>query len=174
MLGSGRPFVLEVKCPKKRFIDLRKLEQAINQQAEGKVDVHKLNFADKNIARKLKKTDAAKVYRAIVEFDRAVSDEELNRIAKTLSCSTVLQRTPKRVLHRRANLVREKYIYKTKVKRESHNRAEMQIHCQGGLYIKELISGDEDRTTPSVAGIVDSTASTSQLDVLSVVMREGQ
>jgi tRNA pseudouridine synthase 10 len=34
MLGSGRPFVLEVKEPRKRFFDLQKLEQTINKLAK--------------------------------------------------------------------------------------------------------------------------------------------
>lgn len=173
MLGSGRPFVLEVKEPKRRFIDLQKLEQTINKGAKGKVEVRKLRFADKNVVRRFKKAEAAeKIYRVIVEFDHDVSAEELTRIEQTLSNATVRQQTPKRVLHRRADLTREKYIYKAKVKRLSHNRAEMQVRCQGGLYIKELVTGDEDRTEPSVASILDTKATPLQLDVLSVVAGE--
>jgi tRNA pseudouridine synthase 10 len=173
MLGSGRPFVLEVKEPKKRFIDLQKLEQTINKRAKGKVEVHNLCFADKDVVRRFKKAEAAeKIYRVRIEFDQDVSDEELERIEKTLSNATVRQQTPQRVLHRRANLVREKYIYKAKVKRLSHNRAEMQIRCQGGLYIKELVNGDEGRTEPSIASILDTKATPLQLDVLSVVTGE--
>jgi tRNA pseudouridine synthase 10 len=173
MLGSGRPFVLEVKEPKKRFIDLQKLEQVINEGAKGKVEASRLRFADKNVVRQFKKAEAAeKVYRVIVEFGREVSDGELERIKKALSNITVRQQTPKRVLHRRADLIREKYIYKAKVKRLSPNRAEMQIRCQGGLYIKELVNGDEGRTEPNVASILNAKATPIQLDVLSVVAGE--
>lgn len=173
MLGSGRPFVLEVKEPKKRFFDLQKLEQTINKLAKGKVEVHKLRFADKNVVRRFKKAEAAeKIYRVIMEFDRDVSDEELKRIERALSNAAIRQQTPQRVLHRRANLTREKYIYKAKVKRLSHNRAEMQIRCQGGLYIKELVTGDEGRTNPSVASILNIKATPLQLDVLRVIAGE--
>jgi tRNA pseudouridine synthase 10 len=173
MLGSGRPFVLEVKKPKKRFIDLKKLEQKINDGAEGKIEVHKLRFADKDVVRRLKKAEAAeKVYRALMEFDHDVSDEDLKRIEKTLSDATIHQQTPQRVLHRRADLTREKYIYRAKVKRLSRNRAEMQIRCQGGLYIKELITGDKGRTEPSVSEILNVKATPLQLDVLRVVAGE--
>ncbi|MFQ6068688.1 MAG: tRNA pseudouridine(54/55) synthase Pus10 [Candidatus Bathyarchaeia archaeon] len=170
MLGSGRPFVLEVKEPKKRFINLLKLEQTINKYAKGKVEVHNLCFADKDVVRRFKKAEAAeKIYSAIIEFDRDVSDDELERVEKMLSNVFIRQQTPQRVLHRRADLTREKYIYEAKIKRMSRNRAEMQIHCQGGLYIKELVTGDEGRTKPSVASILDAKVTPVQLDVLGVV-----
>jgi len=173
MLGRGRPFVIEVKKPKKRFLNLRKLSKTINERAQGKVRVSSLRFADKDWVRRLKKTEAAeKVYRAIVEFDRAVLGEELAQIEKSLVNAVVHQQTPRRVLHRRADLVREKHIYEAKVKRLQPNRIELRLRCQGGLYIKELITGDEGRTTPNIAEIVGARAKPLELDVLSVLMKE--
>jgi tRNA pseudouridine synthase 10 len=48
----------------------------------------------------------------------------------------------------------------------------MKIRCQGGLYIKELVSGDEGRTVPSVASIIKAKAKPIDLDVLKVIMEE--
>jgi len=173
MLGRGRPFVIEVKKPKKRFLSLRKLAKTINDGAQGKVRVSGLRFANKDWVRQLKKTEAAdKVYRAIVEFDKAVLDKELAQIEKRLINAVVKQQTPRRVLHRRADLVREKHIYEAKVKRLTPNRIELRLKCQGGLYIKELITGDEGRTTPNIAEIVGARATPLELDVLSVLMKE--
>jgi len=174
MLGRGRPFVIEVKKPKKRFIDLRDLAETINKQAQGKVKVLNLRVADRDTVRRLKKTEAGeKVYRAVVEFDRSVSDEELQTLEKTLNSALVRQQTPLRVLHRRADRIREKYIYKADVKRLTPNRVEMRVHCQGGLYIKELITGDEGRTSPNVTDIISAKAKPVELDVLNVVTRGG-
>jgi len=173
MLGRGRPFIVEIKKPKRRFIDLQDLEHTINKQAQGKVEISNLRFASKDDVRKLKKAEASeKVYKAIVEFDRNVSDEELKAVEKTFANAVVRQQTPLRVLHRRADLVREKYIYEAKIKRLTLNRAEMRIRCQGGLYIKELITGDEGRTNPCVAKIINAEAKPLELDVLNVVTRE--
>ena len=173
MLGRGRPFVIEIKKPKKRFINLHDLENSINTQAQGKVEVRNLRLANKDIVRKIKKAEAAeKVYRAIIEFDRHVRDEELRNLEKALTNVVVRQQTPQRVLHRRADRVREKYIYKAKVKKLTQNRVEMRIRCQGGLYIKELITGDEGRTSPSVAEILGIKPKFIELDVLNVIMRE--
>ena len=57
MLGRGRPFIIEVKEPKKRFFDLEALTKSINEHAEGKVQVVNLAFADRDAVRKLKKTE---------------------------------------------------------------------------------------------------------------------
>ncbi len=173
MLGGGRPFIVEVKKPERRFIDLQDLAYTINKQAQGKVKVLNLRFARKDDVRKLKKAEASeKVYKAIIEFDRNVSDEELEAVEKTFANAVVHQQTPLRVLHRRADLVREKHIYEAKIKRLTPNRAEMRIRCQGGLYIKELITGDGGRTDPCVAKIVNVEAKPLELDVLNVAMRE--
>jgi len=173
MLGLGRPFVIEVKKPKKRFIDLSKLQKTINRRAIGKVEVSKLQFANKDMVRRLKNSEAAqKLYRAIVEVDRAVSERELAKLQKSLAGTVVKQQTPKRVMHRRADLVREKYIYEAKVKRLTPNRFEIEIRCQGGLYIKELVAGDEGRTVPSVAHILNAKAFPLELDVLGVFVEE--
>jgi tRNA pseudouridine synthase 10 len=115
---------------------------------------------------------SAKVYKVLVDFDRNVSDDELVAVTKTLNKAVIHQQTPLRVLHRRADLIREKYIYEAHLKRLAPNRAEMNIRCQGGLYIKELVSGDGGRTVPSVASIISAEAKPLKLDVLKVIMEE--
>ena len=172
MLGRGRPFIVEVKKPKKRFIDLQSLAKTINEQTEDKVEVLNLRFADRDTVRRLKKREgAAKVYKTVVEFDREVSDEELELLEKALTNTMIHQQTPLRVLHRRADRVREKYIYEAKVKRLKPKQMEIRIRCQGGLYIKELITGDEGRTEPNVAEIIGAKAEPVRLDVLNIISR---
>lgn len=169
MLGHGRPFVIEVKAPQKRFVDLETLQKTINERALAKVEVHGLHFADKELIRRLKKGETSqKTYNVTVDFDRAVSAEGLKRLENTLRGLIVYQQTPQRVLHRRADRVREKYIYEAKVKRLTPNRVRLKVKCQGGLYVKELVTGDEGRTKPSVAEILDLKARPSELDVLEV------
>ena len=173
MLGLGRPFVIEVKKPKKRRIDLKALEETINSSAKGKVEVSDLCFANKDFVRKLKRGDEAqKLYRATVEVDKPVSQKQLTALKKALTDVNVKQQTPKRVAYCRADLMREKYIYKANVKRLTPKRFELEIRCQGGLYIKELITGDDGRTVPSVAQILGVKAIPIELDVLGVYMAE--
>ena len=173
MLGTGRPFILEVKRPKKRFLNLENLTEIINKKAKNKIQVLNLSLATKKDIKSLKKAEGStKIYKVTIDFERVVSDEELNKISKTLTKSKIQQKTPNRVLHRRADLVREKYIYETHIKRLAPKRVEMKIRCQGGLYIKELVSGDLGRTIPSVASIINIEAKPLKLDVLKIIMEE--
>jgi len=173
MLGRGRPFIIEVKRPKKRNIDLKDLERAINEYAAGKVKVLNLRFADKKMIRDLKSLEEAqKIYRVIVRFDREVTDEEISKLERELTNATIYQRTPIRVLHRRSDRVREKHIYEVKIKRLSKNTIKMRIRCQGGLYVKELVTGDRGRTNPSVSSIINAKAEPLELDVLNVLTKE--
>ena len=164
---------MEVKRPKMRFIDLQNLTRIINEQAHDKVEVLNLCFATKDDIKRLKKAEGStKIYKVFIDFDRDVSKEELDEISQTLAKSSIRQQTPLRVLHRRADLVRERYIYEANIKRLAPKRAEMKIRCQGGLYVKELISGDQGRTVPSVASIVNAEAKPCELDVLRIILEE--
>ncbi len=121
----------------------------------------------------LKKSESAqKEYRALIEFENPISETLLGLLKKKLPQTLIKQQTPIRVLHRRADLTRERYIYNVKVKRVSPRRAEMEILCQGGLYIKELISGDGGRTMPSVSSLLENQAKTLELDVLNVILND--
>ena len=171
MLGTGRPFVIEVSKPKKRFIDLKEIEAKINAGAVGKVEVSRLRFTTKDKVRRLKKGEGAqKEYRLLAEFENEISDADRQKIEETLTGTTIKQQTPLRVMHRRADLIRERYIYKLKVKKVSLKRALLEIRCQGGLYVKELVSGDEGRTIPNVSDLLKNRAKTLKLDVLKVIM----
>ncbi|MCL2642146.1 MAG: tRNA pseudouridine(54/55) synthase Pus10 [Candidatus Bathyarchaeota archaeon] len=171
MLGTGRPFIVEISKPMKRFIDLKVMEEVINADAVGRVEVSGLHFATKAKVRRLKKGEnAVKEYRLLAEFENDVLAEDLCLIEEKLTGITVKQQTPIRVLHRRADLIRERYIYKVKVKKVSLKMALMEIRCQGGLYVKELVSGDGGRTIPSVSSLLGNRAKTLKLDVLNVIM----
>jgi tRNA pseudouridine synthase 10 len=171
MLGTGRPFVIEVSKPRKRFVDLKEIEAKINAGAVGKVEVSKLRFTTKDVVRHLKKGEGAqKEYRLLAEFENPISDQDLHLLEEKLNEVTIKQQTPLRVMHRRADLIRERYIYKLKVKKVSLKRAILEIRCQGGLYVKELVSGDEGRTIPNVSDLLKNRAKTLKLDVLKIIM----
>ncbi|MCL5878125.1 MAG: tRNA pseudouridine(54/55) synthase Pus10 [Candidatus Bathyarchaeota archaeon] len=171
MLGSGRPFIVEVSKPKKRIFDLKQIEAAINANGLGKVEVSELHFASKDDVRHLKKGESAqKEYRLLAEFEKDLTDDGLRMLEEKLTGALIKQQTPLRVVHRRADIVRERYIYKLEVKKVTLKKALLYIKCQGGLYVKELVSGDEGRTVPNVSALLDNPAKTLKLDVLNVIM----
>jgi tRNA pseudouridine synthase 10 len=139
----------------------------------GKVEVSRLHLASRDDIRHLKKGEhAKKEYALLAEFEKELSEEDLRTIEEKFSEITVKQQTPQRVVHRRADIVRERYIYKLKVKKVSLKRALLEIKCQGGLYVKELVSGDEGRTVPNVSDTLNNRAKTLKLDVVNVIMDE--
>lgn len=175
MLGNGRPFVIEITQPKKRFLNLNMLEKTVNVNAEGKVEVTDLQFADKSVVRRLKKAESSqKEYRVTMGFENRIAVKDLRLLEAKLANVVVEQRTPIRVLHRRADLTREKYIYEVRVKKLSPKKAELKIRCQGGLYVKELVTGDEGRTTPNVSEILKNKAKPITLDVLNVFIKKSK
>lgn len=167
MLGTGRPFVLEIKEPRKRSLDLKELEDKINYSAAGKVEVSGLKYVNKIRRKEIKtsSTDTYKVYRAKVRLENEVTLEDLDLIK---SLKVIEQRTPKRVVHRRADIIRKRQIRNIEIKKLKEGCLELIIECQGGLYIKEFISGDDDRTRPSISSLMETEAQCVQLDVLNV------
>ncbi|MEM2542208.1 MAG: tRNA pseudouridine(54/55) synthase Pus10 [Candidatus Korarchaeum sp.] len=172
MLGSGRPFVMEIINPKRRLVDLSELEREINGRARGMIEVSGLRFSSRDEVRALKESSprVRKLYRALVEVEGEVSEEDLRRIKEGLEGTTVRQRTPTRVLWRRSDTIRLKKVYEINFNRINDKKFELYILCDGGLYIKELISGDLGRTSPSVTELLGKKSFCSELDVLEVMV----
>ena len=168
MLGTGRPFVIEVKQPRVRDVDAAALEAEINEFAGGKVEVTDLALASHDMVERVKELAASKTYRMDVAFDADVTDERLRVAIDELDGATIEQDTPQRVDHRRADLTRTREAYAVSGRLEDPRHAELEVHGEGGLYVKELVSGDEGRTTPSLAGVLGVGAEVTALDVLAV------
>ncbi|MFP3908380.1 MAG: tRNA pseudouridine(54/55) synthase Pus10 [Archaeoglobaceae archaeon] len=168
MLGNGRPFILEIQEPRKRNLDLKELQSAINESAGGKVAVRELEIADSDDVKAIKEGDYRKTYRAKVEFEREVGEDQLGKALESISNRTIHQRTPSRVKHRRADMVRERNAYDIRLLLHRGNVSVIEIDAQSGLYIKELISGDEGRTTPNLSEVLNNSARVSRLDVIKI------
>jgi tRNA pseudouridine synthase 10 len=168
MIGTGRPFVIEVKQPRERNVDTDALQAEINEFAEGKAEVTDLTLATHEMVERVKELDASKTYRMDVAFEDDVTEQTLEEAIEELRGTTVEQDTPQRVDHRRASITRTRTVYDIDGHLEDPRTAELEIHGEGGLYVKELVSGDEGRTTPSLAGLLDVGAEVTALDVVSV------
>jgi len=168
MLGTGRPFVAEVKQPRRRRPDVDALEERINRAADGRVEVEGLALATHELVERVKELDASKTYRATVEFDDTVDADAFQDALAELEGTTVEQYTPERVDHRRAGKTRTRTVYEMEGTLEDETGATVEVHGEGGLYIKELIHGDDGRTDPSLAGLLGVPATVTALDVLSV------
>ena len=167
MLGSGRPFVLEIKEPKIRKLDLKSLENEINEINEGKTAYHNLHVCERRRKAEIKQSspDTYKVYEAVVSCDEAFDESKLDELLKL---DEIHQQTPLRVLRRRADKVRVKHVLDLSCDVIDETTFRMRIKTEGGLYIKELISGDDGRSNPNVSEILGVKAICEQLDVIEV------
>ena len=168
MVGTGRPFVVEVAEPRRRTVDLERLAADVDAFAEGAVAVDGLRHATYGMVERVKTLDASKRYRATVAFDAAVDETALADAAARLDGETVAQYTPARVDHRRASTTRERTVYEATATPEGRREATLEVHGEGGLYVKELVSGDGGRTEPSLAGLLGADCTVTALDVLAV------
>ena len=85
-----------------------------------------------------------------------------------MNSKVIKQRTPSRVSHRRADLVRPRLVNYVDVLSHNEGMVELEIRAQHGTYIRELVSGDEGRTDPSLSSLVGSPCKVEVLDVLNL------
>lgn len=168
MLGTGRPFVIEIVEPKIRTFNPEELEKRINESAGGRVSVLIDHISDRKEVETLKSGKAHKKYSILVEIEGEFSVEELKSALKDLQGAIINQRTPERVSHRRADKVRKRRCIDIDCMGMEDDNFRMEILGDAGLYIKELISGDEGRTSPSLSEIIKRPARVKSLDVIMV------
>jgi len=159
-----RPFVIEINEPKKRYINLKNIEKLINKNK--KVNIKGLKFSNKNVVRRIKTETGDKIYRILVKLNKSIEESDLKKLKNLIG--VISQRTPKRVAHRRADLIRRRKVKSVKWKQLNRKTIELKIKTSAGLYIKELVTGDKERTKPSVAEILDVEAIPKDLDVIKI------
>jgi tRNA pseudouridine synthase 10 len=268
-LGRGRPFVLEIKEPKRWNIDYDTAMKEINERANGSIEITDVRRSNRSEVVRVKDTPAEKSYtiRFVIEpltqpeldvltapldltkedvqqrgrgrrkhrrrgdrkdnpkkplerVEVSILDEsELKKLKKAelvelcteRGCSekgvkadlianllatnpepvetlplpdeaTILgiieklegvnlaQRTPERVAHRRADLVRRRKVIETRdASVESDDTGviavEFTLRCESGTYVKETVHGDDGRTQPSIASLIKAKCTVEWLDV---------
>jgi tRNA pseudouridine synthase 10 len=207
MLGTGRPFVVEVEDPRVRRPDVAALQARVDAATDG-VAADGLRLATYETVERVKELAASKTYRMSVAFDQPVAPTALRAALRDLHGAEIAQRTPQRVDHRRADRTRTRRVYgvdgrlvpdpnatdplapwvegtgldpavgpadatDTTTADAAEEPAEsehalLEVHGEGGLYVKELVSGDEGRTDPSLSGLLGVGAVVTALDVLAV------
>ena len=268
-LGRGRPFVLEIKEPKRWNVDYDAAMKEINDRANGSIEITDMRRSNRSEVVRVKDTPAEKSYtiRFIIEpltqpeldvltapldltkedvqqrgrgrrkhrrrgdrkdnpkkplerVEVSILDEselkklkkaELVKLCTERGCSekgvkadlianllatnpepvetlplpdeaTILgiieklegvnlaQRTPERVAHRRADLVRRRKVIETRdASVESDDTGpiavEFTLRCESGTYVKETVHGDDGRTQPSIASLIKAKCTVEWLDV---------
>ena len=268
-LGRGRPFVLEIKEPKRWDIDYDAAMKVVNEKADGAIEITDIRRSNRSEVVRVKDTPAEKSYtiRFLVEpltqpeldvltapLDLTKEDVQqrgrgrrkhrrrgdkkdnpkkpLQRVELTIleeselkkmkkaelvdlcverNCAstgvkaelivqllstnpqpveplplpdeaTILdiieklegvnlaQRTPERVAHRRADLVRRRKVIETRdasveIDASGSISVEFTLRCESGTYVKETVHGDDGRTQPSIASLIKAKCTVEWLDV---------
>lgn len=168
MLGTGRPFVLEVKHPRTRTLDLPTLQDSVNAAAPQAVQVSGLRITTKADVERLKNAEFRKVYQVLIETNHPINKERFISTVQELRGATIQQFTPTRVAHRRAQKTRARTIYTCVVESVEDTRAHLTIETESGTYIKEFVSGDGGKTVPSLSALLGTPCIVKELDVVEV------
>ena len=162
---AGRPFVMQMAAAKSRKPDLGKIAKEI---AGGKeVAVSDLKIVKRGAVELVASSHFDKEYEAEVEFEKEPGKEQVDAIL-SLGGKTIEQLTPERVAHRRAILTRRRKILGIKLISRKGKTARFVIETEAGTYIKELITGDNERTRPSFSSILGMKAGCVSLKVVKI------
>ncbi|KAI9140485.1 hypothetical protein BKA69DRAFT_1125580 [Paraphysoderma sedebokerense] len=175
MLGSGRPFYIELDNPRTPTLsdrELQEVESQINEDSKDRVGVKKLAIVTSSDTIVIKQGEETKkkTYSCLIWTSKPVNQALLDKLTE-IEDLQIIQRTPLRVLHRRAPLPRSKTIHSlsatsglqetsvssptsaTSVEPTS-NLVILTLTTSAGTYIKEFIHGDLGRTRPSFGDLL--------------------
>jgi tRNA pseudouridine synthase 10 len=165
MLGNGREFIIEIENPFKREINnLDDIEEEIKKKEE-EFKIFNLKMANKKNVQEIKQERHYKLYKTKIYVKEGINKEDLEKIILEKELE-IIQTTPKRVEKRRANLERKRNCSILKKEILTETEIILEIKAEAGLYIKEFISSDEKRTTPSISDILGKTCQCRELDVI--------
>ena len=170
MLGDGRPFVLEISDPKVRNIDLEELKRRSDNDLAAFRDLH---FVKREAVERYKGAASDKVYHVHVIADGKVNKERVIEVALSFKNANIDQRTPRRVEHRRADLVRRRRIHWVKADTIGEDSFDLELETDSGTYVKEFVSGDDGRSVPSFSERLGMPCKVETLDVLAIDYHEG-
>ena len=165
-LGEGRPFVLEISQPRRRDIDLDELAMEANKSELAQYLY--LEFTDRAEVKKTKMAEPTKTYRVIVKAEDKVNKEAVISAALSFKNIHLNQRTPRRVEHRRADLVRDRMIYWVEAEVLGDDTFSLTLETQSGTYVKEFVSGDDGRCVPSFSQALGVQCKVETLDVIAI------
>lgn len=159
---AWRPFVIEIEKPLRRRVDLKKIERKVS----GSIRVKGLRLSDSYTVKKIKEAKPDKTYKVVVKLNKPVEKAKLKKLKSLVGI--INQRTPQRVLHRRSDLLRKREVKAVKWRQINKKIIELTIKASAGLYVKELVSGDNGRTKPSVAELLGCETVCKDLDVVGI------
>ncbi|MBN1109837.1 MAG: tRNA pseudouridine(54/55) synthase Pus10, partial [Methanomassiliicoccales archaeon] len=132
MLGTGRPFVIEISSPLVRNLDMEAVQGEINEKGKGLIEVMGLRVSTREEVRRVKEVDPEKEYRVQVSIQGKVNKDRVDEVLRTFNRTRIVQRTPVRVAHRRADLKRERCIIYVVLEGFQGDRMTLRLRTESG------------------------------------------
>ncbi|MDR0309488.1 MAG: hypothetical protein LBH88_01850, partial [Candidatus Methanoplasma sp.] len=155
---------------RKRDIDLDELEGLANRS--DLAGYNSLHFVQRGAVQEYKCLDPDKTYMARVKADGKVNKERVNEVALSFKNARIDQRTPHRVEHRRADLVRKRAIRWVEAEMIGDDEFDLTLSTESGTYVKECVSGDDGRTVPNFSDALGTKCVVQALDVIAINYQE--
>ncbi|XP_049428394.1 putative tRNA pseudouridine synthase Pus10 isoform X2 [Epinephelus fuscoguttatus] len=170
-LGNGRPFAMELLNPhRSRFskVEMKQLQETINKSSD-KIRVRDLQIVTREAMSRMKEGEEEKTksYTALVWTQKPIQSEDIAFI-DDIKDLTLDQKTPLRVLHRRALAVRQRVVHSMTTRFLDSHHFYLGLKTQAGTYIKEFVHGDFGRTKPNLCQLLKTDTDILELDVESV------
>ncbi|KAM3842518.1 tRNA pseudouridine synthase Pus10 [Diretmus argenteus] len=170
-LGNGRPFAMELLNPHRcRFnrAEMKQLQETINESSD-LIRVRDLQIVTREAMGHMKEgeEEKTKTYTALIWTQNAVREEDIAFLDQ-ITDLTIDQKTPLRVLHRRALAVRQRLIHTMTTRFQDPHHFYLGLKTQAGTYIKEFVHGDFGRTKPNLCDLLKTDTDILELDVESV------
>ena len=112
------------------------------------------------------------MYRVEVLAEGKVNKEGVVEVAVSYKEENIDQRTARRVEHRRADLVRKRRIHWVEADAITDDSFDLELETDSGTYVKEFVSGDDGRSTPSFSERLGVQCRVETLDVLAINYHE--
>lgn len=170
-LGNGRPFAMELLNPHRSRLnkaEMKQLQETINKSSD-KIRVRDLQIVTREAMSRMKEGEEEKTksYSALIWTQKPIQKEDITFIDE-IKDLTLEQKTPLRVLHRRALAVRQRVIHSMNTRFLDSHHFYLSLKTQAGTYIKEFVHGDFGRTKPNLCLLLETDADILELDVESV------
>ncbi|CAK6978635.1 LOW QUALITY PROTEIN: putative tRNA pseudouridine synthase Pus10 [Scomber scombrus] len=170
-LGNGRPFAMELLNPHTSRLsraEMKQLQETINNSSD-KIKVRDLQIVSREAMGRMKEGEEEKTksYTALIWTQKPIQREDITFIDE-IKDLTLDQKTPLRVLHRRALAVRQRVIHTMNARFLDPHHFHLGLRTQAGTYIKEFVHGDFGRTKPNLCQLLKTDTDILELDVESV------
>uniref|UniRef100_A0A8P4GF43 tRNA pseudouridine synthase Pus10 n=1 Tax=Dicentrarchus labrax TaxID=13489 RepID=A0A8P4GF43_DICLA len=167
-LGNGRPFAMELLNPHRSRlskVEMKQLQETINKSSD-KIRVRDLQIVTRDAMSRMKEGEEEKTksYTALIWTQKPIQRDDITFI-DDIKDLTLDQKTPLRVLHRRALAVRQRVIHSMNTRFLDSHHFYLGLKTQAGTYIKEFVHGDFGRTVPNLCKLLKTDTDILELDV---------